>query len=82
MVLRPLPVVKVQYLAQLPAQFLEKTDPGKKISIHNIILAFSTFSAILRENEICRIGILAENLSIFKINSCLQIKMAFKAWST
>ena len=41
MVLRPLPVVKVQYLAQLPAQFLEKTDPGKKISIHDINFAFT-----------------------------------------
>ena len=52
MVLRPLPVVKVQYLAQLPAQFLEKTDPGKKNSIHNIILAFS--------RKILPIGILFE----------------------
>ena len=52
MVLRPLPVVKVQYLAQLPAQFLEKTDPGKKISIHDIILAFS--------RKILPIGILFE----------------------
>ena len=41
MVLRPLPVVKVQYLAQLPGQFLEKTDPGKKKSIHDINFAFT-----------------------------------------
>ena len=59
MVLRPLPVVKVQYLAQLPGQFLEKTDPGKKkISIRDINFAFTR-----------------KRLGIYYLNSLLTLEL-------